>query len=559
MKESFQSDESRFHRAENMNQTLRAAFGLPIYPWLVGIFPILHFYSENIGLVIDSEVIPSILLMLLGTAIVFYVIKRLVRNAHLTAFITSVCSLVFSLSGHIYVLVFMPKSLGIWTIAIMAGLASFIFALRKTRTRDFFSQATPSFNLIALALLAMQLASLAVAWVETSRYVQLFAENIPNTSPGKSAPKAMDSASKPDIYYIVPDGYPSDAWLKLTENYDNSEFTKALEARGFEVLGHAQSNCSTTLTSMTSTLNMQYYQSNPSPYDDIDYLRLEGSNSKVARILKDMGYTYIQLLSGSFIPSPLADIITDFSPQGTINIEVDISTISEGLVAGRVPNVTELALIERSYKSSFYEAYMDTTLLRLARSRLGPLLQNAHGLPYHTSAPERFLETIDEVIKISTMPEATFTIVHFLKPHRPVVFNKDGEQIPWIDRPSPEEFFAELRFVNSRFLHMIDSILANSKNPPLIIFQADHGSIRGMGPESDRNTLFDIYAAYLLPTQYSVVFPKPFTAVNTFRLVLNSVFNAGYELQGDRLYEQPRRYKKLFEQIDVTEEFLKSP
>jgi len=543
-----------------MKKTLYAVLRFPIYPWLLGIYPILHLYAENLGLVVDSEVIPSILLMLVGTGIAFYIFHRQVRNIHLTAIITSLCSLAFSLSGHVYVLVFMPRSLGIWTIMVLIGLAFIIFALRKTRSREFFAQATPSFNLIVLALLTLQLITLAAGFIEFSKYIHVFAENIPVTSLRQNVPKAMDSATRPDIYFIVPDGYPSDSWLKSTENYDNSDFTKALEDRGFIVVGDAQSNYANTNMSLPSILNMQYYQSNPSPYSDRDYLRLEAANSKVARLLTEQGYTYIQLLSGSFIPSLMADIIRDFTPQGTIDIKVDIPTISEALVAGTLLQVADLALIERSYKRSFFEAYMDTTLLRLARSRLGRILPGAHDFPYHTSAPERFLETIDEVLKISAMPEATFTIIHLLKPHQPVVFNEGGEPIPWNYRASPEEFFAELRFINSRFLYLIDSILARSKNPPIIIFQADHGSILGDGPGAGRRlTLFDIYAAYLLPTQYSVDFPKPYTVVNTFRLILNSVFGSGYELQTDKLFEHPKQYEAPFEQVDVTEEFLNYP
>jgi len=545
-----------------MKKTLYAVLRFPIYPWLLGIYPILHLYAENLGLVVDSEVIPSILLMLVGTGIAFYIFHRQVRNIHLTAIITSLCSLAFSLSGHVYVLVFMPKSLGIWTMVVLIGLAFIIFALRKTRSREFFAQATPSFNLIVLALLALQFITLAASFIEFSKYVHVFAENIPVTTLRQNVPKAMDSATRPDIYFIVPDGYPSDSWLKSTENYDNSDFTRALEDRGFVVIGHAQSNYGITLPSLSSILNMQYYRSNPSPYSGFDFLRIELANNRVARLLAEQGYTYIQLLSGSTIPSTVADIIRDFTPQGTIDIEVDIATISEALVAGALPNLAELALIERKYKLSFYNSYMDTTLLRLARSRIGKLFLSTQNVPYDSRAPERFLETIDEVDKISVMPEATFTIVHLLKPHAPVVFNEQGELIPWNERPSPEEFFAELRFVNSKFLHLIDSILARSENPPIIIFQSDHGSVRGMGPkasETGRNTLFDVYAAYLLPTQYSVDFPKQFTNVNTFRLILSAVFGSEYELQTDKLFELPGKYRALFEQVDVTEEFLNKP
>ena len=374
----------------------------------------------------------------------------------------------------------------------------------------------------------------------------IFAESISVTSlPSKCAESNGLSHKTRHLLHHVPDGYPSDSWLKSTENYDNSDFTKALEDRGFIVVGHAQSNYANTNMSLPSILNMQYYQSNPSLYSDRDYLRLEAANSKVAGLLTEQGYTYIQLLSGSFIPSLMADIIRDFTPQGTIDIKVDIPTISEALFAGALPLVADLALIERSYKRSFFEAYMDTTLLRLARSRLGQLLPGAQNVPYHTSAPERFFETIDEVVKISAMPEATFTIIHLLKPHWPVVLNEGGEPIPWIHRPTPEEFFAELRFVNSRFLYLIDSILARSKNPPIIIFQADHGSILGHGPGAGRLTLFDIYAAYFLPPPLSADFPKPYTTVNTFRLILNSVFGSEYELQTDKLFDIQRNIKRL--------------
>ena len=93
--------------------------------------------------------------------------------------------------------------------------------------------------------------------------------------------RLTDSASRPDIYYIIPDGYPSDSWLLDAMNYDNSEFTKALEERGFTVVKHTQSNYGATLVSLASILNMQYFDSNPSPYTDLDYLRMS-----IARIVK---------------------------------------------------------------------------------------------------------------------------------------------------------------------------------------------------------------------------------------------------------------------------------
>ena len=83
------------------------------------------------------------------------------------------------------------------------------------------------------------------------------------------------------------------------------------------------------------------------------------------------------------------------------------------------------------------------------------------------------------------MPEATFTVVHLLKPHAPVTFNEYGEIIESNYSPSPDEFFAEFRFVNSKFLEMFDMLMQDSEEQPVIIFQADHGGTYGHAASPD--------------------------------------------------------------------------
>ena len=538
-----------------MKQTLRAALRKPIYPWLLGIFPVLHYYTENLGLVIDAEVLPTILFVLIGTSIVFILCNRRLKDKHLTAVFTSLCSIVFALSGHVYVEVFLPRSLGVWTILTLLGLAIIGIRLSKMRSRRILAQTTPSFNLIMLVLLMIQVIRLSIGIVELSRYVDVFVQFNELASDKPNAPKAMDSPTRPDIYYIIPDGYPSNSWLEATANFDNSVFSQALKDRGFVVVDHAQSNYPITVVSLASTLNMQYYSSNPSLYSDEMYLRLETANSKVSKSLLDSGYTYIQLLTNTLLPSPTADIIKYFTPQGTIDIELDFAAISSGLLSRETIDGRKF-FIERAIKHSFFTAYIDTTLLRLARSRLLTLIHREQVIGYSDKEPEKFLETIDEAIKVSEMPEATFTIIHLLKPHQPVVFNEKGEHIRWIPRPTTEEFGAQMRYINSRFLYLIDSILASSEYPPVILFQADHSSLLGTAPLDHRMTYFDVFAAYYLPPPHSVDFPRPFTTINAFPLILNEVFNSDYELQANRLFELTQRYEAPFAQVDVTDELL---
>ena len=297
----------------------------------MGVVPIVHLYSANLGLVFDHEVILCLILTLLGTTIAFLAINRFVRDRHRSALYLSVCSIAFSLSGHVYVLVFMPKSLGVWSLMIVSALIVIFFLLKRIRSNAFFNQTTPVYNLIMLCLLAVQVITLFARIYDLSKYVEVSQAYATNYRVSSAIPKTNDSPSRPDIYYIIPDGYPSDNWLAQTMNYDNSEFTNALKDRGFVIADHAQSNYGATFLSLSSTLNMRYYDSNLSPFSDLDYFRLEIANSLVARQLVQQGYTYIQLMSGFWVPSPLADINRDFTSRGPVDV-----TVSEHDLSGAV-------------------------------------------------------------------------------------------------------------------------------------------------------------------------------------------------------------------------------
>ena len=369
--------------------------------------------------------------------------------------------------------------------------------------------------------------------------------------------KSNDSpASRPDIYYIIPDGYPSDAWLLFAMNYDNAEFTKALKDRGFIVADHAQSNYGASLLSLASVLNLRFFEDNPSNFSDVDYLRLTIATSEIARQLQRLGYTYVQFVSGVFSPSPLADINRDFTPNGPIDILREDTSLGAKALNELRQSGTALWEVDFFFRMPFISTYIDTTALRIIRSQLEKLRWGPESPPYDASAPERFLASIDEVRSIVAMPEATFTIVHLLKPHFPVSFNEYGEIIEWIYQPSPEEFFAEFGFANAKFLEMIDMILQGSENQPVIIFQADHGSTYGhsASPEN-RSTLFDIYAAYFLPDSFAIEIPAQYTLINSFPLILNEVFGADHAPLDDRLIELLVGWDVPFKQEDVTEEF----
>ena len=151
--------------------------------------------------------------------------------------------------------------------------------------------------------------------------------------------------------------------------------------------------------------------------------------------------------------------------------------------------------------------------------------------------------TVAELETIPAMDEATFTFAHFLKPHEPIRFDRDGNVIDYNAALSDEEyyFFEQLHFINTRILEMVDRILEESSVPPIIILQADHGSTLGYGKDKDDQGInLEILNAFYLPGYDSDQLYPAITPVNSFRVVFNLVFGTEYPLLEERFFSIPK-------------------
>ncbi len=525
------------------------ALRFPFYLWIAGVYPILHLYAQNFGLVRDSEVPHALFGMLAATTFAYLVSKPLEKNPHKRALLLTIWSLIYSLAGHLYVAFLHPRSLVVWTMAVVLCAALATLALHKRIPQSVWPHLTTALNLAFSVLLVLQLTTLATYIIDQGSYLHASAAYLQTPGEPQTASKVMDSPARPDIYFIIPDAYPSDSQLMSALDYDNAPFTEALRERGFVIAPHAQSNYIVTLNSLAATLNMRYFESNPSDFSDLDYLRLTTANSQVARLLQSLGYTYINYLSGFVFPSSMADINRDFGPNGSVDIQ-----IGEHYVDSRatVTNQTKIPL--RKLRQPFASLYLDTTLLRGLHSFLTDLLPPDKLAVWHRQSGERFLATLDELQAVADMPEATFTIAHLMQPHKPANFNARGEIIAQIKRPNPSEILADMQGSNLHFLRAIDSILQTSQHQPIIIFQADHG-MNFASNSDDERVLHQSYAAYYLPDGYQLQFPDPYTLINSFTLILNEVFGMDYLLRPDRLFAHPQGYDALFLQTEITELF----
>jgi hypothetical protein len=327
---------------------------------------------------------------------------------------------------------------------------------------------------------------------------------------------------KPDVYYIILDGYSRADVLKILYDYDNSAFINALEQRGFTVASQSRSNYPRTLLSVASSLNMQYLNT----------------------VSETMGESSSLWPVSEMIQHSTVRIIFENSGYQTVFFadEWDYSDIRDGDVYVK-PSVIFL--------NAFDRAIISHTNLQIITSNLPVSFVS---LPDYNSHRRIILNDFARLAEIAKLIGPKFIYAHIVAPHPPFVFNSKGDAIDpnygytlndaqdyFGDTAQYKQSYLEqLTFVNMQTLNMIDGILANSNTPPVIIIQADHGpAILHYYFTIDELSTFERYSilnAYYLPGVNPKEIPQDITPVNSFRFIFNKYFNANFGLLPNRQY-----------------------
>ncbi|MFH1644759.1 MAG: sulfatase-like hydrolase/transferase [bacterium] len=316
----------------------------------------------------------------------------------------------------------------------------------------------------------------------------------------------------PDIYFIVLDTYLSNEALKQNFNFDNKEFLDNLQKKGFEVFNNSYSNYPETVSSLSSTLNMNYHE-NVKSGDIQQFFGLgfyKNKNNIVSKFLKSQGYKIIN------IPS----------------------------VWGHVPK-NNYANVD--YYSKFPKRFFAKLLEHM--SIMSPFVYLYIGYNSRTVFFDQ-LKIIEKHIK-DLSPK--FIFAHILCPHAPFVFDENGgntNSADWLN--DKKLYLGQLKFVNKKINELIDKILQQSSNPPIIILQADHGLNAGIMfsdyskiNEIDKEKLikcFGILNAVYYPdlNHLDEPFDKlPPSPINNFRLLFNNYFGTNFELLKDQSFIGP--------------------
>lgn len=84
-----------------------------------------------------------------------------------------------------------------------------------------------------------------------------------------------------------------------------------------------------------------------------------------------------------------------------------------------------------------------------------------------------------------------------------------------------------ITYLNNRFVEIVGKIIRESKVPPIIILQGDHGFSK------DDNNRMNIFDAYYLPGDGKNQIYPSITPVNSFRIIFNTYFGGKYPLLKD--------------------------
>ncbi len=487
-----------------------------LHPLLFFAYPTLALLANNIKEVSVGVAVRPLAVSLLACALIFSLLRLLIKDWHKAALATTLIGLLFFSYGQVYQFLHGQPNIGLFLgrhryLLLLYG-ALLAAGLWLIFSRRGIPALTPFVNVAALAavlLPLLQVGNFTVSSALTAHKAQAAAaENI----------SVSAEAELPDVYYIILDTYTRADVLQSDYGFDNQPFLDELRQIGFYVADCSMSNYASTELSLSTSLNMNYLEKLAPEFQHMETLASDAHTSmpelmrysRVRRDLEKIGYQTVAFDTG-FAWSSISDADTYLAPGGT-------NAPPGGL------RLFELMLLKNTAAS---------LVLDYQQSRNGT---NAVGnYPYYNEHIQRELFKLEQLPNIPALQSPKFVFAHILIPHTPYVFAADGSirtdvgfyqnagaaVNPEYER---EGYVGQVEYINQRILEILRQILKRSSKPPVIVLQGDHGL-----------SMLPILNAYYLPDagEQAPMYPS-ISPVNSFRLVFNTYFGTSFPLLEDK-------------------------
>lgn len=521
-----------------MNKAMKSKLFWFLQPLLVMVYPILHIYSLNTKYVSPLHIAFAIANIVIITAILFTIFKIFYKTYPKTSFFLSTSVLIFYLLHFVIKYLLVPISMHTKVIRVSYILAPLLFllayfaiALRHTKIKTALLQIyfLPFIALSGFTLLQITSTTINrnIAIKKYEKWNSSFKKILYRHA--KKLAKHNLPKNKPDIYFILLDSYSSNKQLSKTWGYNNSKFTNKLKKMGFSVLEESLSNYPITEFSLPPTLNMRYFPENISPLPN----RHIWNNNNSYHFFKEIGYSIIDL---GF------DMRNSSVNAFTFNDKNIIRYLFAELVDFYLGSLNFVRTVLQE------NAILSPLLMRFLNNRSYEYMRKA------TKAKLHILKTLYQ------QEGPKFVYAHFLCPHPPHLWDKDGLPIMYSDNSTNEiiKYIHSVQFINKQVLNVVKTIFRESKKKPIIIIQADHSGFYTYAIETNSKEhiinpklTYEILNAFYLPqNKTKEPIPSNMSPINNFRFVIDHYFNGNLGLLENKFFSNENHKNPTFVELE---------
>ena len=469
---------------------------IPFYLLLLAIFFCVHGAAENFGSLNFKEVFNTGISILVFILILFLPVWLFARNLKLAALISFFILLWFLFFGAIHDFVksisflhFIQSYTVFIPLLLIATVAWIIFIRRK-------KESWPKLTLYLNILLIVYCLVDAGRLVYQSMDVKTVQGNLPfNYAAVKQ---------KPDVFFLLFDGYPGQKSLSDSFHFSNKEVYDFLDSDSFHFLP-VSANYNVTQFSMSSILNMKYikpgYDADRVGQKDEQARQNEINDAAVFNIFEKAGY---RIENNS--------IFDVKNMPGTFN--------SNGFILAHNFLLTDKILVNRMSRDigGQFPGFM----------KKNPFL--------HDMSPEAHKDDnnvlIKKLLQLADQPagkQPVFCYTHLVMPHGPYLFDSTGKETDpaiysapraWMNRGN---FISYLEYTNTVLKKLVTAI-RQKKPGAIVIVMSDHGFREYLDDNSVQASHFDNICAVHFPGKTDKQAPDTLTNVNFFRYLFNDQF-----------------------------------
>ncbi len=485
-----------------------------IYPFLFAFYPVLALLAQNIDQITPVTLLRPMIFSVAFSLGIWLITGLLLRNLRKSALLTLAIQVLFFTYGHearllgnipgVGTFLGSDRFLGLLDLCLLA-----ILALLIVRTKSSLYEVSSFLTFACLFLVVMPSFQIGRYYWVNQRSTQAATSQITSV---------QTPVDKPDIYFIILDAYSRQDLLKADFGFDNQPFINQLTALGFQVIPCSRSNYNATALSLSSMLNLNYETT--------------------------LGVQASSVSSGE---DPMVPLIKANQVHSFLNqLGYNIYTFENEFPGLSWPGTTEFTL--PAQESSISKQLLPIETVFIKNTGLNILLDSQIGIfkqlkttvdspyAYHIEL-QKF--TLNKLPGTANLPGPKFVYAHILLPHKPFVFDAQGNirtdtRFFLNGDPINDDFFRQgyignLEFANSQIPQIMGDILRYSQKPPIIILMGDHGY-------AWVDTHFENLMAVYLPGKNIKPFYPTITNVNVFRSILDDYFGTNYPMLPDNSF-----------------------